>query len=155
MGSNPARESATGRVRWLSGRTRLTDLLINVSVNYDAASMVTPACNLDVVFSALADGKRRAIVERLLTAGELSASEIARPFRISSPAISRHLRVLEEAGIIERRVDRQWRYVRIQTKALTFAKSWLAEITGPQRRSRAEVPAVDATIADAERITSP
>jgi len=117
--------------------------------------MATPACNLDVVFSALADASRRAIVERLLTAGELSASEIARPFGMSSPAISRHLRVLEEAGIIERRVDRQWRYFRIQTKALTMANTWLAEATAPQRRSRVEVPAVDGTIADAARITSP
>jgi len=96
--------------------------------------MTTPACNLDVVFSALADANRRAIVERLLTAGELSASEIARPFRISSPAISRHLRVLEDAGIIERRVDRQWRYIRIQPRALTLAKTWLAQATTPPER---------------------
>jgi DNA-binding transcriptional ArsR family regulator len=95
--------------------------------------MTTPtARDLDAVFCALADPTRRAIVERLLTAHELSAGEIARPFRISSPAISRHLRVLEEAGIVERRIDRQWRYVRIQPKALALAETWFAE----QRRHR-------------------
>jgi DNA-binding transcriptional ArsR family regulator len=90
--------------------------------------MASPAAtDLDFVFSALADPTRRAIIERLLSAGELTAGEIARPFRISSPAISRHLRVLEQAGIIERRIDRQWRYVRIQPKALALADTWFAE----------------------------
>lgn len=83
--------------------------------------------NLDAVFSALANPTRRAIVERLLPAGELSAGEIAQPFRMTSSAISRHLRVLEEAGIIERRIDRQWRYIHIQPEALALAESWLAE----------------------------
>ena len=108
--------------------------------------MTTPATrDLDAVFSALADPTRRAIVERLLAAGELSAGEIARPFRMSSPAISRHLRVLEEAGIVERRFDRQWRYVRIQPKALALAESWLAEQrrhgTGALDRLEAFLPA--------------
>jgi len=67
---------------------------------------------LDTVLSALADPTRRAIVERLLARGELTVGDIAEPFRISAPAISRHLRVLEHAGLIERRVDRQWRFVR-------------------------------------------
>ena len=90
--------------------------------------MANPAArDLGAVFSALADPTRRAIIERLLSAGELSAGAIAQPFRMSSPAISRHLRVLEEAGIVERRVDRQWRYVRIQPKALALAETWLAE----------------------------
>ena len=89
--------------------------------------MDTAARDLDAVLSALANPTRRAIVERLLPAGELSAGEIAQPFRMTSSAISRHLRVLEEAGIIERRIDRQWRYVRIQPKALALAEAWLAE----------------------------
>jgi predicted ArsR family transcriptional regulator len=55
---------------------------------------------LDTVFAALADATRRAIVERLLAAGELSVGEIAQPFAISMPAISRHLHVLERGGII-------------------------------------------------------
>jgi DNA-binding transcriptional ArsR family regulator len=82
---------------------------------------------LDTVFAALADPTRRAIVQRLLAEGELSVGDIARPFRVSTPAVSRHLRVLETAGIIERRIDRQWRYVRIQPKALALAESWLVE----------------------------
>ena len=69
-------------------------------------------------------------MERLLPAGELSAGEIAQPLRMTSSAISRHLRVLEDAGIIERRIDRQWRYVRIQPKALVLAETWLAEQRG-------------------------
>jgi len=99
--------------------------------------------DLDAVFSALADATRRAIVERLLRAGELSAGDIARPFRISSPAISRHLRVLEEAGIIERRVDRQWRYVRLQLQALAVAQTWLAgqHQDGIGARSKPSLPA--------------
>src|SRR5690349_130434 len=93
--------------------------------------MVIPAPDLDIVFSALADATRRAIVERLLRGGELSAGEIARQFSISGPAISRHLRVLEHAGIVDRRVDRQWRYVRIRLEALALAETWLSE----QRRN--------------------
>src|SRR6476619_4947174 len=89
--------------------------------------MAMAARDLDAVFFALANPTRRAIVERLLPAGELSAGEIAQPFRMTSSAISRHLRVLEEAGIIERRIDRQWRYVHIQPEALALAESWLAE----------------------------
>ena len=89
--------------------------------------MVIAARDLGAVFSALANPTRRAIVERLLPAGELSAGEIAQPFRISGSAISRHLRVLEEAGIIERRIDRQWRYVHIQPEALALAETWFAE----------------------------
>ena len=96
--------------------------------------MVAAARNLDAVFSALANATRRAIVERLLPAGELSAGEIAQPFRMTSSAISRHLRVLEAAGIIERRIDRQWRYVQIQLEALALAETWFAE----QRRHRSE-----------------
>jgi DNA-binding transcriptional ArsR family regulator len=82
---------------------------------------------LDTVFAALADPTRRAIVQRLLAEGELSVGDIARPFKVSTPAVSRHLRVLEDAGIIERRIERQWRFVRIQPKALALAETWLAE----------------------------
>ena len=69
---------------------------------------------LDDLFGALADPTRRAIVERLLSSGELSVGDVAAPFDISTPAISRHLQVLERAGLIERRVERQWRYVRVR-----------------------------------------
>jgi DNA-binding transcriptional ArsR family regulator len=82
--------------------------------------------NLDGLFGALADPTRRAIVERLLAKGELSVSDIAQPFEISVPAVSRHLQVLDRAGLIERRVDRQWRRVRIRPQALRTIEAWLS-----------------------------
>jgi len=81
---------------------------------------------LDNLFAALADPTRRAIVERLLAAGELSVGDVAAPFTISTPAISRHLQVLERAGLIERRVERQWRLVRVRADALAPIESWLS-----------------------------
>jgi DNA-binding transcriptional ArsR family regulator len=87
--------------------------------------MADPAQRLDTVLAALSDPTRRAIVERLLSRGELAVGDIAAPFRISGPAVSRHLRVLEDAGLIERRVDKQWRYVRARPEALKPVESWL------------------------------
>jgi DNA-binding transcriptional ArsR family regulator len=84
------------------------------------------APQLDDVFAALADPTRRAIVERLLAAGELSVGEVAAPFAISGPAITRHLQVLQRAGLIERRVERQWRLVRVRADALAPVESWLS-----------------------------
>jgi DNA-binding transcriptional ArsR family regulator len=81
---------------------------------------------LDHVFAALADPTRRAIVERLLASGELSVGDVAAPFDISTPAISRHLQVLERAGLIERRIERQWRYVRVRADALVPIESWIS-----------------------------
>jgi DNA-binding transcriptional ArsR family regulator len=80
---------------------------------------------LDDLFAALADSTRRAIIERLLAAGELSVGDVAAPFAISVQAISRHLQVLERAGLIERRGERQWRYVRVRTHALEPIENWL------------------------------
>ena len=82
----------------------------------------TPA--LDSVFSALADPTRRTIVERLLAEGDKTVGEIAKPFRISAPAITRHLQVLESAGLIEKRVDRQFRMVHARPVALRPLGSW-------------------------------
>lgn len=80
---------------------------------------------LDSVFAALADPTRRAIVERLVARGELAAGDIAGNFAISFPAISRHLRVLEEAGLVERRAERQKRLIRARPEALALAQSWI------------------------------
>src|SRR6266849_4395321 len=80
------------------------------------------APQLDSLFAALADPTRRAIVERLLAAGELSVGDVAAPFAISGPAITRHLQVLERAGLIER----QWRFVRVRADALAPVESWLS-----------------------------
>jgi DNA-binding transcriptional ArsR family regulator len=84
---------------------------------------VAPA--VTAVFGALSDPTRLAIVERLLTEGERSAGEIAEPFTISKPAISKHLRVLEDAGLIERRVDRQWRVCRIRPESIQMVDDWM------------------------------
>jgi DNA-binding transcriptional ArsR family regulator len=82
------------------------------------------AQNLDHVFAALADPTRRAIVERLLADGDLTVGAIAKPFRISAPAITRHLQVLESAGLIEKRIDRQFRVVHARPEALRPIGSW-------------------------------
>lgn len=82
--------------------------------------------NLDAVFHALADGTRRAILSRLAD-GEASVNEIAEPFEISQPAVSRHLKVLERAGLIERGVDRQRRPARLKAVKMLDAVDWLVE----------------------------
>jgi DNA-binding transcriptional ArsR family regulator len=82
---------------------------------------------LPAVFRALADPTRLAIVERLLAEGERTAGEIAEPFKISKPAISKHLKVLAEAGLIDRAVDRQWRIVRVRPEAVRAVDDWVAQ----------------------------
>ena len=84
-----------------------------------------PTPSLPDVFGALADPTRLAIVERLLAEGERSAGDIAAPFAMSKPAISKHLRVLEDAGLIERRIERQWRYCRVRPDAIRVVDDWL------------------------------
>src|ERR1700741_4470421 len=84
------------------------------------------APQLDHVFAALADPTRRAIVGRLLASGELSVSAVPAPLAISAPAITRPLQVLERAGLIERRIERQWRYIRVRADALARLESWLS-----------------------------
>ena len=101
-------------------------MLINKNVKYYGFAVPARTPQLDDVFAALADPTRRAIVERLLAAGELSVGEVAAPFAISGPAITRHLQVLQRAGLIERRVERQWRLVRVRADALTPVESWLS-----------------------------
>ena len=83
------------------------------------------APNLPTVFGALADPTRLAIVERLLREGERSAGELAKPFAISKPAISKHLKVLENAGLIERRIERQWRVCRVRPEAIRAVDAWM------------------------------
>jgi DNA-binding transcriptional ArsR family regulator len=82
--------------------------------------------NLDAVFAALADPTRRAILSRL-AAGEASVNEIAAPFEMSQPAVSKHLKVLERAGLIERDVDKQRRPARLKAEPMAAAVSWLEE----------------------------
>lgn len=81
--------------------------------------------NVQPIFAALADPTRFAIVEHLLEQGDQTAGALAEPFDISKPAISRHLKVLEEAGIIERRIDRQYRNFRINPQSMRSLDDWI------------------------------
>lgn len=80
--------------------------------------------NLDTTFAALADPTRRAILARL-AAGEASVTELAKPFAMSQPAISKHLKVLEQAGLISQGQDAQRRPRRLEATPLKQAASWL------------------------------
>src|SRR5918997_1739993 len=81
---------------------------------------------LDRTFAALADPTRRAILARLAM-GEASVTELAEPFAMSLPAISKHLKVLERAGLISRGREAQWRPRRLEAKAMQGAADWLGE----------------------------
>ena len=81
---------------------------------------------LDAVFAALADPTRRAILARLAD-GDCSVSELAAPFDMSQPAISKHLKVLEKAELISRSIDRQKRPARLRPETLKAAVNWLEE----------------------------
>jgi DNA-binding transcriptional ArsR family regulator len=85
---------------------------------------MTSSDQLDVTFAALADPTRRAILERL-SLGEASVNELAEPFAMSQPAVSKHLKVLERAGLISRGRDAQRRPCRIEGKPLAEATGWL------------------------------
>ena len=80
---------------------------------------------LSVTLSALADPTRRAILARLAR-GEATVNEIAKPFDISLPAVSRHLKVLEAAGLISRGREAQWRPCRLEPRALKAVDNWLS-----------------------------
>ena len=81
---------------------------------------------LDAIFFALSDPTRRAILARLAL-GETTVMELAKPFEITQPAISRHLKVLEQAGLVERGVDKQRRPARLKAEPMAAAVSWLEE----------------------------
>ena len=78
---------------------------------------------LSATFAALADPTRRAILARLVS-GECSVTELAEPFDMSLPAVSKHLRVLERAGLIARRREAQWRHCRIEASPLKDVADW-------------------------------
>ena len=82
--------------------------------------------SLDATFAALADPTRRAILRRLV-GGDASVTELAKPFSMSQPAISKHLKVLERAGLVSRGRDAQRRPVRLQAKPLAEANQWIEE----------------------------
>jgi DNA-binding transcriptional ArsR family regulator len=80
--------------------------------------------DLDITFAALADPTRRAILARL-AAGEATVTELAEPFAMSQPAISKHLKVLERAGLVSRGRDAQRRPCRLEARPLKQATDWL------------------------------
>jgi DNA-binding transcriptional ArsR family regulator len=83
-----------------------------------------PSDQLSSTFAALADPTRRAILGKL-TRGEKSVSALAKPFKMSLPAVSKHLKVLERAGLIERSRNAQWRPCRLKPRRLKAASEWL------------------------------
>ena len=85
---------------------------------------MTGSHHLDRTFAALADPTRRAILERLVT-GEATVAELAKPFRISAPAVTKHLKVLERAGLISRSRQAQTRPCRLEGEALREIAEWV------------------------------
>ena len=88
--------------------------------------MLQTSSSLDATFAALADPTRRAILARLST-GEASVTELAQPFSISQPAVSRHPTVLEHAGLISRGRDAQWRPAKIEAGPLREVADWVEQ----------------------------
>ena len=84
---------------------------------------MTKGERLDRTFAALADSTRRAILARL-SKGEASVTELARPFDMTQPAISKHLKVLERAGLVSRGRERQWRPARLEAGPLKEVAEW-------------------------------
>lgn len=84
------------------------------------------ADQMSTTFAALSDPTRRAILERLAT-GEASVKELAAPFEMSLPAITKHLKVLERAGLISRSRDAQWRPCKLEAKPLQDASDWIEQ----------------------------
>ncbi len=88
--------------------------------------MVNNGSGLDAVFAALSDPTRRRIVERLAR-GRLTVGEIASEFSVSQPAISKHLKVLERSGLLEREIDGRVHHCRLEPKAMQAASTWIEE----------------------------
>jgi DNA-binding transcriptional ArsR family regulator len=88
---------------------------------------MTAPDELSIVFAALADPTRRAMLTRL-SEGPATAGELAEPFTISKPAISQHLKVLENAGLIERTAQAQYRSSRIRTEPLDDVSEWVEQL---------------------------
>jgi len=88
--------------------------------------MVNSSGALDAAFSALADGTRRAILARL-SLGEATISELARPFPVSLPAISKHVRVLQDAGLVRTRKEGRAHWCTLEPEPMREASAWLEE----------------------------
>jgi DNA-binding transcriptional ArsR family regulator len=95
----------------------------------------------DLVLTALADPTRRAILAQLAQ-GEITAGEVAAPFAMTQPAVSHHLKVLERAGLIRRRIDGQRRPCRLVPEALAPVERWLADLRRAMEQNYARLDAV-------------
>jgi DNA-binding transcriptional ArsR family regulator len=102
---------------------------------------------LTLTFSALADPTRRAILQRL-SQGEASVSELTEPFDISMPAISRHLKVLEQAGLVARSRNAQWRPVQLNAAPLAEVASWVERY---RRHWETQFDRMDAYLAELQK----
>jgi len=101
------------------------NFILTINDNLYKVMLMAETLNLDATFSALADPTRRAILARLAT-GEATVMELAQPFEMTQPAISQHLKVLEEAGLIARRVDGAKRPRRLAKAGIEAMDRWLA-----------------------------
>jgi DNA-binding transcriptional ArsR family regulator len=104
--------------------------------------------HLSTTFAALADPTRRGILARLAADGEASVTTLAEPFDMSLPAVSKHLKVLERAGLIARGRDAQWRPCRLEAGRLKEAAEWLEGYRGFWERNLAQL---DAYLRDVQR----
>ena len=111
---------------------------------------MSSTARLGNTFSALSDPTRRAILASLAT-GEKTVLELCRPFAVSQPAISRHLRVLEECGLITRRIDGTKRPCRLAPNAMKDVEQWLDMF---RRALEANYERLDALLADSSNPTS-
>jgi len=82
------------------------------------------------LFSALSDPTRFAIIEQLLEKGDQTVGDLAEPYKMSAPAISRHLRILEDVDLIEREVEKQWRVCRLRRDRFSNIQAWLKRYEG-------------------------
>ncbi|QWF77816.1 ArsR/SmtB family transcription factor [Amycolatopsis sp. CA-230715] len=110
---------------------------------------MTAPDTLDATFAALADPTRRAILTRLAT-GEATVTELAAPFAMSQPAVSKHLRVLERAGLVSRGRDAQRRPCRLVAEPLRVATDWLADYRDYWETSYQKLDAVLSELRDGD-----
>jgi len=106
-----------------SSKKDLTPIALALILN----NVVNSQSKLSAIFGALADPTRRRILARLSTGGEGPVAALAKPFRVSSPAISRHLRVLQRARLIQRRRQGRTHLIRIRPAGLKQAQDWMAQ----------------------------
>lgn len=107
------------------------------------------SARLDATFQALADPTRRAILARLAREGDITVMELAEPFAMSQPAISKHLKVLEKAGLVSRGRDAQKRPVHLEAQPLADATSWLIDY---RRHWQAQFARLDDLLAELQQL---